>query len=211
MTNSSSRVASSLILLLICWLGIDLSHVRAASDDKPVVMDKVESELVKPDSVGPRRSGGPSGGRDNKWVLVEFTYNVLGDPNAKEKINFMDEVTFKVSIEGRVGEGSAQQTAILQGEVTYMSVPLGKGWGSFYLSPDVAAQYHVDKNLSQYNINVQAVVGGQTVDQKDKKRDDENWYARSDYKMISGCVFTKNQTPFVLSDLDRYPTIKPKQ
>lgn len=166
---------------------------------------------MTPEKIGrPRGASGAS--RDTKWTLVEFSYNVYPDPNSKEKVNYVDEITFKVSVEGRVQEGDARdaQTAVLTGEVTYMTVPLGKGYGSFYISPDAVARYRI----GQFNINVQALIGGQVVDTKDKKKEkeeDANWFTRSDYKILPGLLLNKNQSPFILNDTDRYPVIKPKQ
>ncbi len=183
----------------------------AASEEKRILIDKIETDTMTPDKLG--RSRGSAGTGRDKWVLIDFSYEVFPDPNSKEKVNFLDDVTFKISVEARAGEGDFRNApvAILTAEVTYMLVPVGKGYGSFYISPDAVAAYHLDRFLSQCNINVQAVVGGQVVDSKDKKKDEENWFARSDYKIISGIVLTKNQTPFILNDTDRYPVIKPKQ
>lgn len=213
MTNSSFRVTSSLILLLIVALGSEFSPLRAAaSDDKQILMEKVEMDWIKPEKLGSSRGASPTA-RDNKWILVEFAYTISPDPSAKEKVNFLDEVTFKVSVEGREGEGDERtaKTAILTGEVTYMAVPIGKGYGALYISPDVAAYYRIDKYMSKFNVNVQALIGGQVVDFKDKRKDDENWYTRADYKIVPGMLLNKQQSVFILNDTDRYPTIKPKQ
>lgn len=215
MTNSSIRVASSLILLLFVVLGIDLTHIQAAGDrDKQIIIDKVEAETIKAENFGRSRGGG-GGSRDGKWIIIEFTYEVKPDSENKDKDHppYVDELTFKVNIEGRLTDGafngSDAKVAILNGEVTYVAVPYGKGFGCFYISPDVAAYYHLDRFLGQCNINVQALIGGQMVDSKDKKKDDENWFSRSDYKIVSGLIMTKAQSPFLLMDIDRYPTIKP--
>lgn len=198
------RTRVSLILLLTTLLACSFSQVRAAED--PVIFfDKVESEFVSPDKWGPTRPGGSS--RPAKWVLIEFNYTVT----PANKAEYVDEVQFKANIEGdsATKEDRTQTPVMLTAEVTYMMVPAGKGFGSFYISPDVAARYHLTENLSKFNINIQAFVGGQKVDAKDKKRDEENWYSK--YPTVAGLVLTKVQSPFILNDADRYPTIKPKQ
>lgn len=167
-------------------------------------------DQIKLDKMGTNRGSAPTA--TGKWILVEFSYEVKPDP-AKDKSTHLDEVQFKVSVEGTEGDGDRKstKTVILSGEVTYMVVPVGKGFGSMYIPADVAALYHIDKYMSKYNVNVQVFVGGQLVDSKDKKSDDENWFARPDYKNIPGMLLNKQQSPFVVNDTDRYPTIKPKQ
>lgn len=192
-------------------LGSDFSHVRAASDEKRIIIDKVETDTVTAERTGKSR-GSVGTGRD-KWILVEIAYEVFPDPASKEKTNYLEEATFKVNVEARAGEGDFRSApvAILTAEVTYMNLPFGKGYASFYISPDAAGVYRLDRFLSQCNINAQALIGGQVVDSRDKRKDEENWYSRSDYKVVPGVVMLKNQTPFILWDTDRYPVIKPKQ
>lgn len=204
MTNSSARIPSSLILLLIV-LGLSFSKVHAA-DDVPVLIDKVETDTMKPEKVGASRGGG-GGSRDSKWVIIEFSYTVTPDKDSKNP--FIDEVQFKANIEARDGAGDSRSTdpVILTGDVTYVCVPAGKGFGSLYIPPDVAARYSLDRYLSQFNVNIQAFVGGQMVDSKDKRREQkEDWF--SGYKTVSGLVYNKMQSPFILNDTDRYPAIK---
>lgn len=210
MTNSSFRVASSLILLLILGSWFSVSDASAAADDRRVVLDRVEMDQIKLDKMGTNRGSSPTA--TGKWILVEFSYEVKPDPE-KEKSTHLDEVQFKVSVEGSDGEGrKSDKTVILSGEVTYMAVPVGKGFGSMYIPADVAAIYHIDRYMSNYNVNVQAFVGGQLVDSKDKKSGEaDNWFARPDFKNIPGMLLNKQQSPFVVNDTDRYPTIKPKQ
>lgn len=204
MTNSAARIRSSLILLLVVILGCSFSHVNA--QDPVVFIDKVETEMITPEKLGAPRSG--SSGRPAKWVLVEFSYTVTPENRGE----YLEEVQFKANIEGDAAtkDDRKQQPVILTGEVTYMQVPAGKGFGSLYISPDVATRYHIEQNLSKFNVNVQAYVGGQMVDTKDKRKEnDPNWFAP--YKSISGLVMNKTQSVFILNDTDRYPTVKPKQ
>ncbi len=174
------------------FVGFSFAKVNAQPDSSGViVIDKVESELIKPDRVGATRSGGNT--REQKWVLIEFTFAVT--PPKEAKTGFLEEVQFKVMVEARDEDGPFRSTSpvFLSGDVTYICVPAStRTYGSFYIPADVAARYHIDKNLTQGNINVQAFVGGQMVDSKDKRPEDkDDWYAN--YKTIANLVFNKNQ------------------
>lgn len=208
----------SLILLLALLLGIENSKVRAA-DETPIVIEKVETDWVKAEKLGIPR--GANSQRDQqKWLLVEITFTAYPDPKQDKpgkqaKLNFLDEVQFKVIVEGREEDGSPTNTnpVLLTGDVTYMMVPTApqgaKNFASFYIPSDVAARYHLDKYITQFDVNAQALVGGQVADSKNKKSDDKaDWYAG--YPTVDGKIFNKNQSPFILNDTDRYPTIKPK-
>lgn len=178
-----------------------------AADEKQIVIDKIEFETMSPEKMG-KSHGGGGASRDNKWTVVDISYTVYPDPNSKEKVSFLEGASFKVNVEGRDGEASDAQITILTGEVAYLMLPMGKGFASFYIPPEVVTRYRV----GQFNVNVQALLGGQVIDSKDKKREkEENWFARSDYKILPGLVLTQNQSPFILNDTDRYPVIKPKQ
>jgi hypothetical protein len=207
MTTTSGRISSSLIPLLLVIAAFNFSKALA-EEPAPITLEKVETDTIRADRFGASRPGG--GSKEQKWIIIEFSF--LTNPPKDKKNDFLDEVQFKVMVEAREDDGPLRGTTpvFLTGEVTYVCVStMGKGMGSFYISPDVAARYHIDRSLSQLNVNVQAFINGQSVSSKDKRREDkDDWYAN--YKTIPNLVFTKNQSPFILNDLDRYPTIKPK-
>jgi hypothetical protein len=158
-------------------------------------------------------SGGPATD-SGQWMKVEFHYSVNPD-----KIPFVDSAEFKVWIEGRdlyaANAPGKQGVAVgLTGSVTYVNIPKGRdAYAVVYLHPSALARYNAGNGQDdfdrKFNIHVDALVGGTRVDYFDKRKNDPGgaeWYKA--LTPVTGMVFVQNQSPFIASDVPRYPQMK---
>ena len=149
-----------------------------------------------------------------KWLKVEFHYGTT--PALMTK--YVDAVEFKVWIEGLdllatdapvPGKGVAVG---LTGSVTYVNIPAGKDcYGVFYVHPSTLGRYSTDRGYEdfdrKFNVHIEAYVGGALMDAIDKNKEkDPNWYQQ--LRVIPNLVYRQDQSPFLLTDSDRYPAIK---
>jgi hypothetical protein len=201
------------------WLALLLGSVTlpvvAQVPNSPVVFAQsaITTSFVSPTNVG---GSGGSGNSDLQWLKVEFHYSVA-PANGK----FLDSAEFRVWIEGRdlyapeaIAANSTQGVPVgLTGSVTYVNLVATKdAYGVFFLPPDTVARFSTARGPSDFdrnfNIHIEAYVGGTKVDYFDKNKEaDGNWYQTA-LKPLSGFVMLQNQTPFIVSDPDRYPPIK---
>jgi hypothetical protein len=149
----------------------------------------------------------------SQWLKVEFHYGTTALVTEK----YLDEVTFKVWIEGLdllakdapvPGKGVA---VVMTGSVTYVNVPAGKDlYGSFYVHPNTIGRYSsrdAEDFDRKFNVHVEAYVGGALMDRIDKNKEkDPDWY--KPLRVLPNLVYTQNLCPFIVSDTDRYPAIK---
>ena len=217
------------VLRRYCWVilfwGLAAGSVLAQAPDSPVAFanqDAITASFVQAPNLG--GTGAPVPG-DHNWLKVEFHYGVAFpiDPNVPQDgptaLKYLDEVQFKVWIEGRdlldpqgkPGEGIA---VVLTGSVTYINIPKGHDrYGVFYVHPDTLGRYGTvegtrdfDAN-GKFDIHLEAYVAGKLMDSIDKKKGETaGWQLQP--KQIPGLVYRQNQTPFVCADVDRYPAIK---
>lgn len=213
-----------------CWVvllwGLGTSFVFAQAAGSPIAFanqQAITTSFVKAPTLGV--SSGPSQG-ETDWLKVEFQYGVAfpQDPNAPPGAvtpKYLDEVQFKIWIEGRdmldpqgkPGEGIA---VVLTGSVTYVNVPVGRNlYGVFYVHPNAIGRYSTDRgnrdfdNNGKFDVHMEAYVGGKIMDKIDKKKGDpDGWHVQPGIKAIPGMVYRQNQSPFLNSDVDRYPAIK---
>jgi hypothetical protein len=176
--------------------------------------DAVTATLVQAPSTG----GSSSSNSDVQWLKVEFHYSVDPPPGTVAfASNFLDEVQFKVWIEGRdqldpqskEGEGIA---IALVGSVTYVNLPKNKdNYGVVFVHPNTLARYTNKRGVSEFtrtfDVHVEADIDGKPVAAADgKKEQDPKWYQA--LRAISGLVYRQDQCPFLSYDTDRYPGIK---
>ena len=202
---------------VVLLLGLALGLVKAQDQGQtvpPIVFPNqgaITTSFVTATSLG--GSGGSSGG-DNQWLKIEFRYTV----NPPTGLNYLDEVQFKVWVEGRdtldPKATSREGMAIaLTGSVTYVNVPKGRdAYGVFYVHPSTLGRYSTDRGTSDFerkwDVHIEADVDGKAVAGVDKNREqDPNWYLPP-VRPVPGFVFRQNQTPFINADPDRYPAIK---
>ncbi|MEI9999044.1 MAG: hypothetical protein WDO13_07690 [Verrucomicrobiota bacterium] len=151
---------------------------------------------------------------NQQWLKIEFHYAV-----APQKIPFLDSVEFKVWVEGRDlyaanAPGDQGVSVLLTGSVTYINLPkTSDGYGVFYLHPSTMTRYSTSRGYEdfdrKFNIHIMALVGGQEVDHYDKFKDQQgsDWY-KGIPTLIPNLVYRQDQSPFVLTDVMRYPQMK---
>ena len=182
--------------------------------NSPVVFanqDAITTSFVQAMNLG--GGGQSSSGGDTKWLKVEFHFAVtptVGD--------YLNEVQFKVWIEGLdllatdapvPGKGVA---VALTGSVTYVNVYKGKDvYGVVYVHPSTLGRYNAGGGSGdfdrKFNIHVEADVDGKPVDAIDKRKEqDLTWY--QPLRAVPGLIYLQNQSPFIITDADRYPALK---
>ena len=184
--------------------------------DSPVAFvneDAITTSFVTAPNVG--GTSGTAATGNNQWLKVEFHYGTTAMLTA----NYLDAVEFKVWIEGLdllaknapiPGKGVA---VALTGSVTYVNVPAGKDlYGVFYVHPSTLGRYSDERGYEnfdrKYDIHIEAYVGGTLMDEinKNKEQDPLNWF--KPLTVVPNLVYRQDQTPFIVSDPDRYPAIK---
>ena len=195
-------------------LGLASGPLAAQVPNSPIVFAPaaITTTFVTPTNVG-ESSGGDS--LAAQWLRVEFHYGVT--PLAPLK--FVDSVEFRIWIEGRDLYAPPPSTPVgiavgLTGTVTYVNVAAtSDAYGVFYVPPATVARYSTDRGSSDFDhtfdIHVEAYVGGVKVDYFDKYKDretDPNWYQQ--LTPLTGFVYRQDQSPFILTDANRYPPIK---
>jgi hypothetical protein len=195
-------------LILIFWVG-GMPELSRAQEDKAVKMESVEVQFIKaPGSLGPKL-GGRVKSTDN-WMAVTFTYQ----PFPFTGQTFLDEVQFKVYIEGREFKDDRDKdgtTVVLPGEVTYVNVRGQKGMmGAMFVHPDTVERYGLEKESNRLNVFVEAYEKGQLVDGmgKNTRETDEEWYKGGKYPAKENLVYRQDQSVFLLTDTDGFPAIK---
>jgi hypothetical protein len=203
-------------LLLILLVGLTLTRTWGQATDSPVVFQgptAITTTMVDPGVLSRSDSGG--GNTDNtQWLKVEFHYAV----KPKGPVPFLDSVEFRVWVEGRDLYAPEATTAdgiavALTGTVTYINLSAtSDGYGVFYVHPSTLLRYSTKAGASdfseKFDVHVEAYVNGTKVDYFDKnKEQDPNWY--SALKVIPGLVYRQDQCPFMVSDVSKYPQIKP--
>jgi hypothetical protein len=197
--------------LFAVLLGLSAIPALAQVANSPIVFSNQDAIITS--FVTPQNLGG-SASDNSQWLKVEFHYSVTPPDGTGDYVN---GATFKVWVEGRdlfdptgkPGEGIA---VALTGEVSYVNLYKGKDvYGVVYLHPSTIGRYNAGGGASdfdrKFNIHVEADVDGKPVDAIDKKKEqDLNWYTA--LKPVSGLLFLQNQTPFIMTDSDRYPALK---
>ncbi len=217
-TALKRRFGTVLILGLICAT----AHAQQPPPPpRPVIFvnhDAIVTTLVKAPTYGGTGDYVPPD--DFKWLKVEFHYSVVAPPGAASPVgDYLDEAEFKLWIEARDlldpaakpgGEGIA---IAFTGSVTYVNIPKGRDlYGVVYVHPNSLTRYTnrrgVNEFLSTYDVHIEADVAGVPVDGADKKREqDPNWYKQ--LRALPGLVYRQDQCPFIVTDPDRYPAIRP--
>jgi hypothetical protein len=176
--------------------------------------EAITTSFVPAPVVGGGSEGG--GARDiSLWLKVEFHYGTT----AALTTNYLDEVQFKVWIEGLDAlapnpsqPGGKGVAVALTGSVTYVNVPAGKDiYGVFYVHPSTLGRYSSDRGYEdfdrKFDIHLEAYAGGALMDKIDKKKEqDPNWY--QSLKVVPNLVYRQDQCPFIVVDPDRCPAIK---
>ncbi|MBA3963765.1 MAG: hypothetical protein H0X40_17950 [Chthoniobacterales bacterium] len=130
-----------------------------------------------------------------RWLEVEVEFTAVPD--------FTEEATFKYYI--LVGG------KLLTGEVTHVSIAVGKGLRSvMYVPPRVLAHIMGARPVglnSVENVAVQVLVGGAVKDDLSAQRAQAQWFTT--LQGIPNMVLNKNETPFAPLYWDRYAQIKP--
>jgi hypothetical protein len=176
--------------------------------------DAITTSFANATSIGTSVGGGSS--TPANWLRVEFHFSTT--PNLTTK--FLDALQIKVWVEGRDLEAKdapdpTQGIAIgLTGTVNYINVPAGKDcYGVVYLHPNTLNRYNAGGGFSdfdqKFNIHAQLLVGGTLMDEIDKKKEtDPNWYKT--LRVVPNLIMRQDQTPFIVTDPDRYPQLKPQ-
>jgi hypothetical protein len=180
--------------------------------------EAITTSFVTAPNLNTDTSAAPPAGEPGQWLKVEFHYGTT--PVVTSAYPYVDSAEFKVWIEGLdlfaknapvPGQGAA---VALTGSVTYVNIPMGKDiYGVFYVHPSVLARYSSDHGYTdfdrKFDIHIEAYVGGVLVDEVNKNKEDDplNWF--KPLTPISGLVYRQDQCPFLVSNSDRYPMIKP--
>jgi hypothetical protein len=194
-------------LNLIPMLFLGLSHGLAQLAQGPIKIEKIETDLISPFSLGQvGKSRGSS--RDGKWLMVEVVYTTT-----PEEGDFLDEAQFKVMVEAeQIKPGEKQGTAILlTADDTFVYLPKGRdGSVLFFLHPSVVERFGGENSISKKNIRAEVYVKGQLVSTADKKKEeDPNWV--NPIPKSGGLVMTKAQSPWASTEAGRFPMAKLRQ
>jgi hypothetical protein len=163
--------------------------------------------------------GGVGGGSEDmtQWLKVEFQFSV--NPPHPDKYPWVDSAEFKVWIEARdlyaanAPPNSTDGVAVcLTGSVTYINLKQTRtAYGVVYVHPATVARYSGSGTTEdfdrKFNVHVEAYVGGKLVDYYDKHKDSDKWWTLP--TAVPDLVFRQDLTPFLVSDVTRYPQLKP--
>jgi len=175
----------------------------------------VTTMLVAPPALGSTGGGSTAGGTD--WLKVEWHYSV--NPADPKKLPWIDEVQFKVYVEGRDlyaanAPGQEGVAVCLTGEVTYVNLAQSRdAYGCVFLHPSTLARYAGTRGPEdferKYNVRVEAYVGGKMVDYQSKNPNDKggpDW--NKGLPSVTNMLMQQDKTPFIAADTNRYPMIK---
>lgn len=191
-------------------LGLATGRLAAQVPNSPIVFAQsaITTSFVPAPNVA-----GSGDSSDAQWLKVEFHYSVT--PVAPLK--FVDSVEFRIWIEGR-DLYSPQATTkeglpvALTDTITYVNLAATHdAYGCFYIPPGTLARYSTERGPSSFDrdfdIHIEAYVGGVKVDYFDKNKEtDANWYQQ--LTPLTGFVYRQDQSPFILTDANKYPPIK---
>ena len=177
-----------------------------------VNQEAITTTFVSSPNVG--SSSGSSSNEAGQWLKVEIHYGTTSFLTTK----YLDSVQFKIWIEGldllaKDAPVPGKGVAIgLTGDVTYVNIPAGKDlYAVFYVHPSTLDRYSSNRGTEdferKFDVHVEAYVNGVLMDKIDKnKEQDPNWFQT--LKAVPNLVYRQNQSPFFLSDVDRYPAIE---
>jgi len=157
-----------------------------------------------------------STGDNPQWLKVEIHFGTT----AALVTPFLDAVEIKVWIEGRDpsvmnSQGTKGIAIVLTGSVTYVNIAANKDvYGVFYVHPSTLARYSGEGGVEdferKFDIHAQLSVGGAVMDAINKNKEPDavalTWF--TSVKAIPDLVYRQDQSPFILSDIGRYPAIK---
>jgi len=175
--------------------------------------EAITTSFVQAPALG--ENSGPLGSDNTQWLKIEFHYSV--NPEHPDKYPWVDSAQFKIWIEGRDAyaanppPGSTEVAVCLTGAVTYINLKQARdGYGVFYVNPNVLTRYSGTGGYENFdrkwNVHVEAYVGGKLVDYYDKNKDEDKWWTKP--TAVANLVCRQDQSPFLLSDVTRYPQIK---
>ena len=188
-----------------------ISPVAFANQDAIVTSFVQSPNLAMSGTAGPTHPG--------QWLKVDIHYGTTDVVTRDHP--FVDSVQFKIWIEGfdlyakNAPPGSKGVSVALTGDVTYVNVPMNRDiYASFYVHPDVLARYSTDRGYTdfdrKFNVHVEAYVGGTLMDLIDKRKEQNaKWF--EPLVQVPNLVLKQNASPFVVTDVDRYPMIKPEE
>lgn len=203
----------SLLAVTLAVLGT--LPLAAQAPNSPIVFvspDAITTSFVDAPQVGQSDDSGGGGAQKAQWMKIEFHYSCT--PQAP--LTFLDSAEFRVWVEGRdmfaPGAGPEGIAVALTGTVTYVNIAANKDcYGVFYIHPSTLVRYSTTQGATdfdrKFNVHVEAYVGGVKMDLFDKnKEQDPNWF--SQLRPVPGLVYRQDQSPFLLTSVNRYPAIK---
>ncbi|HEX4141447.1 MAG TPA: hypothetical protein VHY09_13950 [Candidatus Methylacidiphilales bacterium] len=199
--------------LVAARLGQDYAQQQQARIINFYNSEALTTSFVQAPALG--ENSGPLGSDNTQWLKVEFHYSV--NPADPQKYPWVDSAQFKIWIEGRDAyvpnppPGSTQVAVCLTGSVTYINLKQARdAYGVFYVHPNVLSRYCGTGSYEdfdrKFNVHVEAYVGGKLVDYYDKNKDVDKWWTQP--TAVPNLVCRQDQSPFLLSDITRYPQIK---
>lgn len=204
-----------LIVALLSLFAAPLAFGQAK--DSPVAFanqEAITTTIVPAPNVGSSAGGGGGGGDAKQWLRVEIHYGATAAATTK----YIDAVEVKVWIEGidlldQAAPVPGKGVAIgLTGDCTYVNVSADKDiYAVFYVHPSTLGRYSGERGAEdftrKFDIHAEISVGGNLMDAIDKNKEtDPKWFQA--LKAIPNLVYRQNQSPFLLTDVDRYPAIK---
>jgi hypothetical protein len=186
----------------------------AQAADSPIIFQApgaITTTLVDPPTLGQSEGRGND---NSKWLRVEWRYQVV----PKGAAPVVDAVEFRVSVEGRDLYAPEATDAngvpvILTGSVTYINLTAThEAYGVVYVHPSTLTRYSSKAGASdfeeKFNVHVDAYVGGAKMDLIDKtKPQDPDWLTKA--KAVPNLLYRQDQSPFLLTDIARFPQLKP--
>ncbi|MDE1171142.1 MAG: hypothetical protein PW734_08050 [Verrucomicrobium sp.] len=184
------------------------SFAQQGDTNGPVVITKVEANLVPTPNYTVSAATSTPVTPSPKWLQVNFDFT------ARNEKPFIDTLQFRVYVEVAEPSGPDDQEgspALLVGETTFINVPNERDLhGSFFIHPYTIRRFGGENAFSNFkakrNIRVEALIDGQQISFHDEHDDDANWV--SSLRKISGMVLPRDQSPWALVNIDRYPPVK---
>ncbi|PTY01744.1 hypothetical protein DB346_11150 [Verrucomicrobia bacterium LW23] len=209
----SSIAALLLAVLFMCTPSVAFAQGYVDEISFPTASRITLTDLDAPRNDIPGHGGSSRGPNAEKWFMIEWSFDVTPQQDKK----FVDEVTFRVSVEGREFldlQDRDGDPVVLTGEVSYMLLQAGREqYGCMFIPPQVVAKFGGEAALkrSTTNVTVEAVINGRPVGGLSKNpatrgADPTEWM--KGLKVIPKFIFTKDKSPWISAGSSRYPLQK---
>lgn len=196
---------------LLCGLGL-LSSLSAQSKPEPAFLQKGTIKFDKHTLSGDARRSTPGSkelGQD--WWVIEVKFDTFAP--------LTDELTLKFTTDMvdtlKKQDDQAETTVLLQGELTFLNVPQGKGHqAAMFLHPTSVIRYggiRGQEGIRKANVRVELYEKGELVDALDMKQEKDDWVEvlkKQGITEVTGVLLRPDQVPFYAFEFLKFNQIK---